>query len=63
MLKEWIEVWDGEQYLLININNISVIKTIEGKTRIIMNNGDVYTVEIDKSQVYDQMNKARRCGI
>ena len=63
MLKDWIEVWDGEQYLLININNISVIKTLEDKTHIIMNNGDVYKVETPKSQVYDKIHNSRRCGI
>lgn len=63
MLKDWIEVWDGQQYLLININNISVVKTFEDKTRIIMNNGDVYTVKDSTSKVYDKIYDARRKGV
>ena len=63
MLKDWIEVWDGEQYLLININNVSVIKKFEGETTIIMNNGLCYKVKNSMQEVYDKIYDARRKGM
>ena len=63
MLKDWIEVWDGNQYLLMNINNISVVMVCGDKTTIIMNNGYTYTVKDSVSVVYDRIYKARRSGI
>ena len=63
MLRDWIEVWNGDQYLLININNISIVMTCEDKTNIIMNNGDVYIVKDSVSEVYDKIYKARRSGV